>query len=268
MGIDVTKEKLFISKYNGAIKGRLYKKIFPAQRPRLCDAYVLILSGSCIYMLSDGKSFEAKEGGILYLAKGELYDMNVKSDTYDFLVANFEFDDSRQRQSAFYPLSAPAAAEQLFSRLCRTNDDVSTAGFAKKMSILYGIHTIVAESAEHIYIDSKTRAKIEKSAEHIRMNFVDSSLSVASLAEAAGFSEVYFRKLFLSRFGCTPSKYIIQTRISNAVRLMSDESLSLEKIAEESGFSSSAYFNKVFKSLIGTPPAAYRRSLMGNIDFT
>jgi hypothetical protein len=35
----------------------------------------------------------------------------------------------------------------------------------------------------------------------IHLNFSDSRLSVAKLAEDAGFSEVYFRKLFALRFG-------------------------------------------------------------------
>jgi AraC family transcriptional regulator len=93
------------------------------------------------------------------------------------------------------------------------------------------------------------------------MSFADKELSVASLASEAGFSEVYFRKLFLRRFGQSPSKYIMQTRVSHAIKLMEFDGLTLSEIAEECGFSSTPYFNRVFKAVTGESPAAYRRSI-------
>ena len=42
----------------------------------------------------------------------------------------------------------------------------------------------------------------------------------------------------------------------------------LEEIAEESGFSSLPYFNKVFKAFVGYTPAAYRHQLSKRADLT
>ena len=81
------------------------------------------------------------------------------------------------------------------------------------------------------------------------------------LAKDAGMSEVYFRKLFHLRFGMSPSHYIMQTRISHAVKLMQLERLSLDEISEKSGFSSLPYFSKVFKAMMGESPAKYRNTL-------
>ena len=266
--LDITKSNLYISEFLNARKGRLVRKFIPLCNPRSSDAFVFILEGSCRYRFDDGLSFEAKKGGILYLAKNAIYEMDVNCDKYDFFVINFEFMTSETRRSGFYQLSSPTAAEQLFSHLYYGSNTLHPSDFTHNMATLYKILTLANENAEHAYIGSKSRSKIETCAEYINLHFADETLSVSSLAKSAGFSEVYFRKLFLLQFGLTPSNYITRTRLGHAIKLMALDGLSLDDIAQESGFSSLPYFSKVFKSFIGESPAAYRRSMIKHSDIT
>ena len=258
--LDITKNKLFISQYIDSRSGVLPGKFIPFQAPRSSDAFVFILSGSCRYTFDDGVEFEAQKDGILYLAKGALYQMDINCEKYEFFVVNFNFSSDEERQSAFYTPLSPASAQRCFSRLYFNRASASPQDFARNMSLLYTIVEIVNESAERTYINRGILKKIEKSADRIHEEFA-SDLSVAALAKEAEMSEVYFRKLFSLRFGMPPSHYIMQTRVSHAVKLMSLEKLSLEDIAEKSGFSALPYFSKVFKSIMGETPAKYRRSL-------
>lgn len=264
--LDITKNDIPITEYLDCHRGFLTRRFIPYQGKRNSDAYVFILDGSCRYKFDDGVEFEAKKDGILYLAKNAEYEMDINCDRYDFYVVNFNFITDELRQSAFYSLLSPSSVERLFLKLFCTREGKTS--FSQNMATLYRITSAILESKGRAYIGSEARAKIESSADFIHLNFSDNRLSVAKLAEDAGFSEVYFRKLFALRFGQTPSRYIMQTRITNALKLMTLEELSLEKIAEESGFTSLPYFAKVFKLFIGEPPAAYRRSLSRRSNLT
>ena len=49
-------------------------------------------------------------------------------------------------------------------------------------------------------------------------------------------------------------------RIQQAKKLLLNTSFSVADIAEKVGYGSASYFIKVFKSAVGLPPDAYRRS--------
>ena len=94
-------------------------------------------------------------------------------------------------------------------------------------------------------------------------DFIDSdyknpALCVNGLAQMAGISEVYLRKIFKMQYGISPSQYITNVRINKAKEFMKYPLLSLEECALQSGFSSLQYFSRVFKKTMGTTPFKYR----------
>jgi AraC-like DNA-binding protein len=80
------------------------------------------------------------------------------------------------------------------------------------------------------------------------------------LAEEAGVSEVYLRRMFKERYGQTPSEHIVSVRLAHARALMSDPVLSLEECALQSGFSSSSGFYQTFRQICGMSPTEYLSS--------
>jgi transcriptional regulator GlxA family with amidase domain len=59
----------------------------------------------------------------------------------------------------------------------------------------------------------------------------------------------------------TPVEYINSYRVNRAILLLiSNSGLSIEQIAELTGFESSAYFRRVFKAQTGKTPREYRTS--------
>ena len=265
---DISKSRLTVSEYRDAKKGFLSRRSIPFQKPRGCDGLIFILEGSCRYNFDDCTKFEAKKMDILYLAKNSVYEMDINCDRYEFFVLNFNFFSEAPRKSAVYRTVSPSYVCQLFSKLCYSRESDTAQAFAQKMCLVYKIIEAVAQSSDRSYIQGQGRQKIEISADKIHLDFSNPKLSVSELANEAGYSEVYFRNLFVRRFGQTPSKYIVQTRISHAIKLMESDGLTLAEISEECGFSSLPYFNKVFKELVGEPPASYRRTLAKKADIT
>lgn len=100
--------------------------------------------------------------------------------------------------------------------------------------------------------------------EHYKEDF---PLSV--LSEKAGVSHQHFCRVFKESMNVRPKEYINRLRIREAKRLLTETKKPIAKIAEEVGFSESAYFCAVFKKAEGRSPLEYRKAAAGsffNID--
>lgn len=259
MKTDISKNELYIKNMSIVIQSGMYKNRGPVCRNgRPGDAFVYILSGSCMYTFDDGYCFTVSEGDILYLADKSVYTMNILTEKYTHIFCDFLFDDDTLRQSdVFTPKSN---TENLFHKLLRSYKSNS---FTDCMSTLYQIYGAVRSSVNHDYIERSSKQKIEKIKDFIDQHFQETALSISALADIGNMSEVYFRRLFKSLYGVTPSQYITSARIEKSKELMKYPFLTLEECALQCGFSTLQYFCRVFKSTVGMTPAAYRRDKYG-----
>jgi AraC family transcriptional regulator, transcriptional activator FtrA len=84
--------------------------------------------------------------------------------------------------------------------------------------------------------------------------------AVADLARRARMSERTFARRFVAETGTTPAKWLIMQRVLHARHLLEDTQLSVEEVAEESGFGSAALLRHHFNKIVGVPPKNYRRT--------
>ena len=75
-------------------------------------------------------------------------------------------------------------------------------------------------------------------------------------------SDTYFRRLFVTRFGQTPLRYINAMRFERARELLCSEYYTVEEIAELCGFNNVNYFSLFIKKETGLPPTTYRKMLL------
>ena len=78
------------------------------------------------------------------------------------------------------------------------------------------------------------------------------------MADMAGFSKYHFSRLFTQYTGHTFCDYLNMRRIRAAESLLSGDDLTVTEAAMQSGFSSIATFNRVFKSFKNCNPSEYR----------
>lgn len=83
--------------------------------------------------------------------------------------------------------------------------------------------------------------------------------SIPRLAEEAHLSAVYFQSLYKKAFGVSCGADIINSRIENAKRLLSENSLSVEEVAERCGYHSAVHFSRQFRQLTGSSPTQWGR---------
>ena len=99
--------------------------------------------------------------------------------------------------------------------------------------------------------------KIEQSI-HYMMQHLNRPLQVAELAETAHTSESHYFALFKRWVGLSPIDYFIRLRMKQACWLLTGSSMSVKEVAVTLGYDDPFYFSRVFKSINGAAPSAYR----------
>lgn len=258
----IINESFYIKNIITVIKG----KIFNNQKPievvnRHSDSFVYILSGSCIYHFNDGVSFTARAGDVIYLPCQAVYTMHVYDSDYKFIFCDFEFSDQSPKKAVIYTKKRTEHIDGLFIHLLNCYQAGPMSARANCMSILYRIYSLLLEDAEQGDQAKNQDARISAAKLYMDEHYNDDSLSIFSIAERSGISEVYFRKLFKEKYCISPSKYLITARLNNAKKLMRYAFLSIEDCALQSGFSSVQYFGRVFKKELGICPREYRKNI-------
>lgn len=87
----------------------------------------------------------------------------------------------------------------------------------------------------------------------------DGDLSVEALARRARLSPRQFARAFQAEVGVPPGRYVDQTRLENARRLLEDSGDGVEKVARASGYGTPEAMRRAFLRDLGVSPAEYRR---------
>lgn len=86
-------------------------------------------------------------------------------------------------------------------------------------------------------------------------------ITIADMAQVAGYSVVHFTRMFKRSIGQTPHQYLLSYRINHAKKLLQTTELPVAEIAYEVGFGSHAHFSTQFRQLTSMTPQAYRTSI-------
>lgn len=97
---------------------------------------------------------------------------------------------------------------------------------------------------------------------YIKEHIADDT-TISTLAGITGYNADYLARTFRSQTGLTVGQYIINVRMQRIKTLMEDDTLSLDDIAQQTGFSSRAYFNHFIKRIAGVSPRTLRLTIHG-----
>ncbi len=107
----------------------------------------------------------------------------------------------------------------------------------------------IARNYELIPQDYHTRAGTnELIMRIIRAVYLHKSSTIASLSSSLGFSESYLRSYFKRRMGISLGRFIIEIRLTEAMKLLSHTDHSITRIAELCGYESLYTFSRSFKT--------------------
>ncbi len=88
-----------------------------------------------------------------------------------------------------------------------------------------------------------------------------------NLASIAGLSTSTFSHLFTRSIGEPPHRYLLRLRLTRACRMLHITDLTLDDIAEKTGFCDRFHFSRIFRDHFKIPPAAFRKTCLPiNVD--
>ena len=123
--------------------------------------------------------------------------------------------------------------------------------------------TLIEERGEKICEPKQVTVSdrmIDNVVSDIRAHYTE-DISLTSLAAKYNISMGHLSKIIKEHLQVNFSDYIAALRIQRAKELLSDESLSIQEIAEIVGYDDYFYFTKVFKKVEGISPSKYRKSI-------
>lgn len=118
---------------------------------------------------------------------------------------------------------------------------------------------LIPESRRDIHSSDDLRDQIlEKINRHVREH-LNKAISIGDLAEALGYSVSHLRAVFRDRLGVSLGRYMRESRLSEAAKLLQSSESNVSEIGERCGFESLYAFSRAFRKAYGLPPRAYRQ---------
>ena len=207
---------------------------------------------------SDGRiNAQTQKGDVFFVPAGCSYSASY-SEKNEILVIHFESDLNSKMEN--YRINNQQIIENLFLKLYNMWKD-NKESYWNKMSVFCEIIELINEeqNAERY---NKTYEAFLNAVECINQNCLLDDFSVEKAILASHMSSKYFRKLFINKFGITPSKYIITKRLSYAEKLLCTGRYSIKEVAQMSGFADVKYFSRVVKKEYGVPPSKLYKHIL------
>ncbi len=218
--------------------------------PRPYHALVFRSCGGATFTVQN-QSVAAKSADVVYMPanlsynadypeKSKIIAIHFYSD-YDGAIENFE-------------LYSPGIVSALFEKVYSIWTKQGQGYYYQATSLFYEILANIALQNDNLS-KSERYHDFFAAVEYMKNNFMQADLSVEYLSVIAKMSNTYFRKLFVEKYGETPSKCILGLRLSYAEKLLSTGKYSINEAALMSGFSDPKYFCRVVKKVYGCPPS-------------
>ncbi|MDO5337447.1 MAG: response regulator [Eubacteriales bacterium] len=164
--------------------------------------------------------------------------------------AEFEYARRALQMEAFDYILKPVEQEILNNILLRLMKKLSRGG----------IEADKTDQKEQKEQEMISPTVVKQMVNEIKEHYTE-NITLVALAEKYGFSVGYVSSLLKDELGLSFSEYITAKRIQKAKELLADFRLSIDMVAEQSGYNDYFYFTKVFKKVVGISPSKYRKNL-------
>ena len=209
------------------------------------------------YIFEDGKVLHTEGNTLFYLPKGSSYRVQRISGEGGCYAINFDFTPQLTSAPFMRVLKNAEGVRRSFREAARVFG-IGITGLTVAQRSICEILLAGYEEEKRSYVPDSRALKLAPAMEAIHARFFENGLRISELSALCGMSEVYFRRLFLARYGKSPKDYVTALRIERACRLLSDGGFSTGEIALLCGYAEQAHFSREFKRHVGVSPTDYK----------
>lgn len=229
----------------------------------------VLLNESKLFYITEGEIIIKTENGLNLCKKGDLVliPAGVKHDYYLSDAKNAEkfwmhFTLTQNGVSIFDGYELPVHlhvkdfnAEKLFEN-CIKNIETEADSLIRSSSILQlcAYYIKEANAKKSAPVPDEIDDAIQYILEHLSTN-----VSLNALAQRANLSLNYFIRKFSKKTGMAPMRFLLNSRLERAKRLLSNTDLSISDVMQSVGINDLAYFSKLIKNETGYSPRVFRQ---------
>ncbi|MBX3256398.1 MAG: helix-turn-helix domain-containing protein [Chitinophagaceae bacterium] len=139
----------------------------------------------------------------------------------------------------------------------------SLVGYAQQISgIALQILGLINTLSVNKQYSSNPLDKLISKAKFIMQESITGTIDMQHVAYQLPMGYSAFRKNFKMLTGYSPNQYYLNLRLTRSKELLASTTLSVEEIADQTGFDSIYYFSKIFKKKTGVSPNLYRSQIL------
>ena len=230
-----------------------------------------VKKGNCILHLDD-ESVTFREGEIMIITSGSyhLFEAGTEGTTLmqlEFLPEifshfHFKSEDGTVASTPVTLFSEENRVIKIVIYVCImrvvqriVNELEFKSRYYRYLVVMYYAELLVLiyRYMDESYLPICTNDSLKKAIAYIRLNY-QSEITMQDVAEHAGISERYLRRLFSQYLNLSPLEYLNQMRINKAVELLRNTEMSVKEVCYLCGFQSPQYFSRIFKQQMGVSP--------------
>lgn len=205
------------------------------------------------FFYHDGKEYRANKNNVLFLPANIEY--TQKCGDEELICVHFKpGSDVFPDKICIYEPENILFVKEIFCDLHNSYSNHGVSNMMKTKSLFYELCYLLCKKEQDDF-----ESVIEPSVKYINENYRNLDITVGKIAAASNISEVYFRKVFVLKYGQSPVKYINELRIKYACALLHGKYFTLDEVAAQSGFDNSKYFSRVFSDILGISPGKYAK---------
>jgi AraC-like DNA-binding protein len=241
----------------GRYSAPAHQSVKPRQIPEKVEC-LEVLTGGKVYFAVNGAEQEFGFGTIFWHLPGEYtihkYD---PPNPYSCLVLQFRVKTEPARQVP--RVTHWENHEALNNFVAEMVNNFYDDAFDRDLLCHYAYSRLLWEA--HLSTGKKDRANqplpVRRLVEYLNSNH-SKDLLIEDMAEAAGVSAPYLYAVIRKYLGKSPHQYLLERRLKEAKKMLTDPYASVKKIGYECGFLNTETFCRSFKKHFGMTPGAYR----------
>ena len=220
-----------------------------------------------------GKTLTCGSNEYIFIPSGIMHTIEDTAPYTHKLVIGFEIISRNEIiNKVFNQTHTPVAAMETrtFHELAQAlMHKSSTSDLTTSVSIACIVHTLLLEIADSLAALTRNRAqrlresedgqRIDRMLSYINEN-VFNSITGDDVANAMGLSLRQTARICRRLFGSSLNQIIVQVRLKEICKLLTDSKYSIAEIAEIAGFASPYSFSRHFSHYTGVTPSFYRHN--------
>ena len=212
----------------------------------------ILLNGQMTYYVNNVK-YQLTSGDIIYLPSGNIRRRDKPDVLNDYVSINFHADEDLPLET----LSKGCVNNEL-KHLINYFDSVysSTTLPMNKKKLTFALSTLVMQISDNLA--EKSNSSLSTFISSYLSAHYREKITLKEICELTYFSVAYCESEFRKNVGKSIIQYLIDLRIEEAKRLLTESSMSCSQIANAIGFDDSNYFSRIFKKRTGYSPLRYR----------